>query len=69
LKVTSELGIESARTSVGRYALGIFLAMAWASTCGRGKGEWSARFMANSNSTICDGFCSLGSLRGQCEAS
>ncbi|KAB5544354.1 hypothetical protein DKX38_012466 [Salix brachista] len=38
-RLTSELGIESARTCVGRYALGI----AWASTCGREKGEWSAR--------------------------
>ncbi|KAJ6987272.1 hypothetical protein NC653_020500 [Populus alba x Populus x berolinensis] len=34
-------------TSVGSYALGICLVMAWASTCGRGKGSGSARFMAN----------------------
>ncbi|KAJ6902277.1 hypothetical protein NC651_019915 [Populus alba x Populus x berolinensis] len=69
-------GIESARTSVGSYALGICLVTAWASTCGRGKGEWSARanvfvgekeerMMITGLHTVADIFCvGCGSIVG-----
>ncbi|KAG6765434.1 hypothetical protein POTOM_029476 [Populus tomentosa] len=63
-------------TSVGSYALGICLVMAWASTCGRGKGEWSARanvfvgekeerMMITGLHTVADIFCvGCGSIVG-----